>query len=288
MFLLAWFAPNLPRALLTDEEKQVAAAHHAVAIGREDMAYATLFATARRPVNDRPISLRQLNEHFALRDRATFSDALAVRRADAQERLVRRLVKIAPTEAAVERVFSALKLNVGRLRTRCKPDAAVAQVLLKTTTTFLAEASKQLLLEPEDCVTVRPQTMLNIVRLGAAKLRVLKPLQAAAIDDNCAVCRTKRPRMCARNFTERCSASGCGVIAANFGTEPSALVCRWPNFRLSRTGPATLCAILLVHTLACWQGVIRKHPPRSPSLPRSVPGRPPATLIFPFRFYVPI
>jgi hypothetical protein len=194
MFLLAWFAPNLPRALLTDEEKQVAAAHHAVAIGREDMAYATLFATARRPVNEQPISLRQLLEHFALRDRATFSDHLAVRRADAQERLVRRLVRIAPTEAAVERVFSALKLNVGRLRTRCKPDAAVAQVLFKTTTTFLAEASKQSLLAPEDCTTVLPQTMLSIVRLGAAKLRVSKPHQAAAIEDHCAVCRTKHPR----------------------------------------------------------------------------------------------
>jgi hypothetical protein len=48
---------------------------------------------------------------------------------EANADLAKRLLSIAPTEASVERVFSALKINVSSLRKRCNPKTAASQVM---------------------------------------------------------------------------------------------------------------------------------------------------------------
>jgi hypothetical protein len=95
--------------------------------------------------------------------------------------LVRNLLHVAPTEAAVERVFSSLKKCITDRRTRTHPGAATAAIIFNSSRKFLdcKESGKRL----EDYPAVALSTWQWIVSQGCvahgAKIATLSDLNAA-------------------------------------------------------------------------------------------------------------
>ena len=137
MFVIAWVSPNLPRAVLTEEEKLPALSYHGISLGQADQGFAWTFAQSNSVFECKALSRSEFLRSAG--SRGLIRDSLQLRRTDAHERMVHRLINIVPSEAAAERVFSALKKNVDRFRTQSSPEAAVAQVLFRSASMYIAQ-----------------------------------------------------------------------------------------------------------------------------------------------------
>jgi Arc/MetJ family transcription regulator len=140
LFVLAWMAPNLPRQQIEIDAAKTAAACHCLLLGKNSNAFVDNFRPA--------VSLEGINKaDFLARQPQPTHGALDVEvdDCDANLNLARRLLSITPTEASVERVFSAIKINATRLCTRCNPRTAVAQVLYNVCQKFMRTVVRPLL-----------------------------------------------------------------------------------------------------------------------------------------------
>jgi hypothetical protein len=158
LFVLAWMSPNLPRQQVSAEHAATAIACHALLLGD-----ASPLATAYRPA----VTLEKISKSgfLARMPQPTVSSIdVEVAQLEANADLAKRLLSIAPTEASVERVFSALKINVSRLRTRCDPKTAVSQVMHNVCRKFLQTGY----VHQPSTDEIDPETFLWVVQHGAA------------------------------------------------------------------------------------------------------------------------
>jgi hypothetical protein len=158
LFVLAWMSPNLPRQQVSAEHAATAISCHALLLGD-----ASALANAYRP----SVTLEKISKSgFLTRMPQPTASSIDVEVAqfEANADLARRLLSIAPTEASVERVFSALKINVSRLRTRCDPKTAVSQVLYNVCRKFLQTGH----VPQPTTEEIDPETFLWVVQNGAA------------------------------------------------------------------------------------------------------------------------
>jgi hypothetical protein len=158
LLVLAWMAPNLPRQQVSAEHAATAIACHALLLGD-----AFPLANAYRPV----VTLEKISKSsFVARMPQPTASSIDVEVAqfEANADLAKRLLSIAPTEASVERVFSALKINVSRLRTRCNPKTAVSQVMYNVCRKFLQTGC----VHQPSTEEIDPETFLWVVQNGAA------------------------------------------------------------------------------------------------------------------------
>jgi hypothetical protein len=181
VFVVAWLSPSLPRSAITEDELCVAMRYQDIVLG--DSGFSGVYDGLRGDVKKGTFTRKALLANLP----KTPADASSgVRNGlEATNKMIDRLLDIAPTEAAVERVFSAMKLNANRLRTRLAPSAAAAQVIFNEATAF--NATVLIDKSPHEDKGVRPSTFLWIVQQGAANFDAAED-EPEISDDICAVC----------------------------------------------------------------------------------------------------
>jgi hypothetical protein len=130
LLLIAYLAPNLTRPALPNQAIMNLQQLHIDGVTRRHMDEALEFRNARWQFFDDKnagITREQYLDHC---------------RGDSPTaQLLLRLLAVAPTEAAVERVFSHMKFNVGHYRTTMAPEAASSQVMRNASQRFLQPPS---------------------------------------------------------------------------------------------------------------------------------------------------
>jgi hypothetical protein len=171
-------APNLPRGRLSADDVRVCTACHALLLGG-----AAPLARAYRPmVKLSPLTKAEYLSYLPQPNDANIDVEEAQRVVNIE--LAKRLLSISPTEASVERVFSALKINVSRLRTRCNPVSAVAQVLYNVCRRFMQTATCTV----SSPMAISPATFLWVVQHGVQHNKLAEPEGPASA--NCVYCDT--------------------------------------------------------------------------------------------------
>jgi hypothetical protein len=184
VFVIAWLSPSLPRSALSEDEICVAMRYHEIVLGESFRAFSNVYKELRGDVSKQILSRRAFLENLP---KAPADASTGVRNGvEATNRAIDRLLDIAPTEASVERVFSAMKLNANRLRTRLAPSAAAAQVIFNEATAFNAIVLTDK--NPDEDAGVRPSTFRWIVQHGAANFEAAEE-EPEISDDICAVCK---------------------------------------------------------------------------------------------------
>jgi hypothetical protein len=128
LILLAYFAPNRPNLgrIMAERVRGFLLSLHESALPEEHLLDAHEFEPEWDPkVRDAPISMLSYTASWGKRpDSPT-------------KQVVLNLVNIAPTEADVERVFSGLKRNVTRMRTKLLPEHATMALFESNAREFL-------------------------------------------------------------------------------------------------------------------------------------------------------
>jgi hypothetical protein len=157
ILLLAYLSPNVPALPPTHPGYGHFLQLHLDAVPTRDAMFVHEFSDSRR--NRVPVA-------EALTREAYMHNQTLVPGSPAVVGLCTNLLNVAPTEAAIERVFSKMKLNATPQRASLKPESAAGQIILNSCNDFLS-AEK----EPLAADAVRAATFQWIIDLGANALR---------------------------------------------------------------------------------------------------------------------
>jgi hypothetical protein len=157
VLLLAYLAPNVPALPPTHPGYGVLLQLHLDAAPKRDRMFVHEFSDSRRDRAPVAAALTR-DEYMSHQARVPGSTAVVG--------LCTNLLNVAPTEAAIERLFSKMKLNATAQRTSLKPESATAQIVLNSCADFLSAKP-----EPLTGGSVEAATFQWIIELGARALR---------------------------------------------------------------------------------------------------------------------
>jgi hypothetical protein len=174
-FLVAYTSPNLNRRTVQASAAAVGTQWHAKCVS--DESFASAFDSNRVPPQPRAISREEWKKL-----KPTKPGLIPPMEHSA---LMPKLVNIAPTEAAVERMFSWLKRSLPAQRASCGATAATSHVLLNACEYFMNPLSMK---PPNPSPLISPATMAWIVNNAAAHLPLVETAPDDEVLDRCGGC----------------------------------------------------------------------------------------------------